>query len=80
MASICLVFFVNNTYIVGVTYNVKNVLISIPPNIVDPTANLLPSPAPGPILPIADPETAREVIKSDPKKAKIIAAKTKIKI
>ena len=33
-------------------YNVKNVEIIIPPKIVDPTANLDPSPAPGPIFPI----------------------------
>ena len=35
------------------------------------------SPNPGPILPIADAETDREVIRSDPKKAKIVAAKTR---
>ena len=51
-ASILLVFFVRSTYIVGVTYSVKKVDISIPPNIVAPTARRLPSPAPGPILPI----------------------------
>ena len=37
---------------VGVTYRVKNVDIIIPPKIVEPTANLDASPAPGPILPI----------------------------
>ena len=37
-------------------------------------------PNPGPILPIADAEIDRELIKSDPKKAKIVAAKTKITI
>ena len=30
---------------------VKKVLINIPPNIVHPTANLIPSPAPGPMFP-----------------------------
>ena len=35
-----------------VTYRVKNVDIIIPPKIVEPTANLDASPAPGPILPI----------------------------
>ena len=51
-ASIRLVFFANAKYIVGVTYRVKNVDIIIPPKIVAPTANLDPSPAPGPIFPI----------------------------
>ena len=37
---------------VGVIYKVKNVEIIIPPNIVDPTASLDPSPAPGPRFPI----------------------------
>ena len=37
---------------VGVTYSVKNVDIIMPPKIVDPTASLEPSPAPGPIFPI----------------------------
>jgi len=37
---------------VGVTYNVKNVDIIIPPRIVAPTASLEASPAPGPIFPI----------------------------
>ena len=46
------VFFARVKYIVGVTYNVKNVEIIIPPKIVAPTANLDVSPAPGPILPI----------------------------
>ena len=46
-----MVFFASVKYIVGVTYNVKNVEIIIPPKIVDPTANLDASPAPGPMLP-----------------------------
>ena len=50
--SILLVFFAKAKYIDGVTYNVKNVEMIIPPKIVDPTANLEPSPAPGPIFPI----------------------------
>ena len=32
----------------GVTYKVKKVEMIIPPKIVEPTANLDPSPAPGP--------------------------------
>ena len=51
-SSILLVFFERRIYIVGVTYNVKNVDINIPPNIVEPTAKRLPSPAPGPMFPI----------------------------
>ena len=35
-------------------YKVKNVEIIIPPKIVEPTANLEPSPAPGPIFPITN--------------------------
>ena len=50
-ASILFVFFAKVKYIVGVTYKVKKVDIIIPPNIVAPTANLDPSPAPGPIFP-----------------------------
>ena len=42
----------NTKYMVGVTYNVKNVDIIIPPRIVAPTASLEASPAPGPMLPI----------------------------
>ena len=51
IASILLVFFAKAKYIDGVTYNVKKVEIIIPPKIVAPTANLDPSPAPGPIFP-----------------------------
>ena len=36
----------------GVTYKVKKVEMIIPPKIVEPTANLEPSPAPGPIFPM----------------------------
>ena len=50
--SILFVFFANARYIEGVTYKVKNVEIIIPPRIVEPTANLEPSPAPGPKFPI----------------------------
>ena len=42
----------NARYIEGVTYKVKKVEIIIPPKIVEPTANLEPSPAPGPIFPL----------------------------
>ena len=45
-------FFAKAKYIDGVTYNVKKVEIIIPPKMVAPTANLDPSPAPGPIFPI----------------------------
>ena len=38
------------------TYKVKKVEIIIPPKIVDPTANLEPSPAPGPMFPITKKE------------------------
>ena len=51
MASILFVFLANLKYITGVTYRVKKVDINIPPRIVEPTASLDPSPAPGPILP-----------------------------
>ena len=44
-------------------YNVKNVEIIIPPKIVDPTANLDPSPAPGPIFPITKGNIAIIVLK-----------------
>ena len=47
-----MVFFAKAKYIDGVTYNVKKVEIIIPPKMVAPTANLDPSPAPGPIFPI----------------------------
>ena len=49
-----MVFFAKNKYIVGVTYNVKKVDIIMPPKIVEPTASLDASPAPGPIFPITN--------------------------
>ena len=47
----------------GVTYKVKIVEIIIPPKIVAPTANLEPSPAPGPIFPITSGSIAIMVLK-----------------
>ena len=62
-ASILFVFFANVKYIVGVTYNVKNVDIIMPPRIVAPTASLDPSPAPGPIFQITNGNIAIMVLK-----------------